>query len=194
MQIQLRVRQILFSGVIAVTLAAGACGGNPPPEVEPTPPPMPTAPPPVPIAPPTPVEPPRAVQPEPVLEEEPLIVQSLDELNRESPLVPVFFGYDSSEIGSDAQSDLQRNATTLRQYSSWVITVEGHCDERGTAEYNLALGERRALAARDYLISLGISEDRLRTVSYGEEFPFAAGQDEEAWQLNRRAHFVITAQ
>ena len=194
MQIQLTVRQIMFSGVIAVTLAVGACGGNPPPEVEPTPPPAPTAPPPAPIAPPAPVEPPRTIQPEPVLEEEPLIVQSLDELNRESPLVPVFFGYDSSEIGPDAQSDLQRNATTLRQYSSWVITVEGHCDERGTAEYNLALGERRALAARDYLISLGISEDRLRTISYGEEFPFAPGQDEDAWQLNRRAHFVITAQ
>ena len=86
MQIQLTVRQIMFSGVIAVTLAVGACGGNPPPEVEPTPPPAPTAPPPAPIAPPAPVEPPRTIQPEPVLEEEPLIVQSLDELNRESPL------------------------------------------------------------------------------------------------------------
>jgi peptidoglycan-associated lipoprotein len=135
-----------------------------------------------------------AVQPEPMLEEEPLLVQSLDDLNRESPLVPVFFAYDSSEIGSDAQSDLQRNATTLRQQSNWVITIEGHCDERGTAEYNLALGDRRALAARDYLITLGISGDRLRTVSYGKEFPFAAGQDEEVWQLNRRAHLVITAQ
>ncbi|SUZ53352.1 uncharacterized protein METZ01_LOCUS6206 [marine metagenome] len=194
MQIRLTIQQIMFSGVIAATLATGACGGNPPPEVEPTPPPAPAAPPPAPIAPPAPIEPPAAVQPEPVLEEEPLIVQSLDELNRESLLVPVFFAYDSSEIGPDTQSDLQRNATTLRQYSSWVITIEGHCDERGTAEYNLALGERRALAAQDYLISLGISEDRLRTISYGEEFPFAPGQDEEAWQLNRRAHFLITAQ
>ena len=194
MQIRLTIQQIMFSGVIAATLATGACGGNPPPEVEPTPPPAPIAPPPAPIAPPAPIEPPAAVQPEPVLEEEPLIVQSLDELNRESLLVPVFFAYDSSEIGPDTQSDLQRNATTLRQYSSWVITIEGHCDERGTAEYNLALGERRALAAQDYLISLGISEDRLRTISYGEEFPFAPGQDEEAWQLNRRAHFLITAE
>ena len=194
MQIRLTIQQIMFSGVIAASLATGACGGNPPPEVEPTPPPAPAAPPPAPIAPPAPIEPPAAVQPEPVLEEEPLIVQSLDELNRESLLVPVFFAYDSSEIGPDTQSDLQRNATTLRQYSSWVITIEGHCDERGTAEYNLALGERRALAAQDYLISLGISEDRLRTISYGEEFPFAPGQDEEAWQLNRRAHFLITAQ
>ncbi len=76
---------------------------------------------------------------------------------------------------------------------SWEITIEGHCDERGTAEYNLALGERRALASRDYLVTLGIPGDRLRTVSYGKEFPFDPGRDEEAWQRNRRAHFVITA-
>ena len=194
MQIRLALQQIAYSCVIALTMVAGACSGNPPPEVEPTPPPAPIEQPPVPVPPPPPIEPPMAVQPEPILEEEPLLVQSLDELNRESPLVPVFFTYDSSEIGPDAQSDLQRNATTLRQHSNWVITVEGHCDERGTAEYNLALGERRALAARNYLITLGISDDRLRTISYGKEFPFVPGQDEEAFQLNRRAHFVITAQ
>ena len=73
------------------------------------------------------------------------------------------------------------------------MTVEGHCDERGTAEYNLALGERRAIAARAYLVSLGIPADRLRTVSYGKEFPFDPGQDEAAFSKNRRAHFVITA-
>ena len=190
MKIRLALQQIAFSCVIAMTLIAGACSGNPPPEVEPTPPPTPIEQPPIPVPPPPPIEPPMAVQPEPILEEEPLLVQSLDE----SPLVPVFFTYDSSEIGPDDQSDLQRNATTLRQYSNWVITVEGHCDERGTAEYNLALGERRALAARNYLITLGISDDRLRTISYGKEFPFVPGQDEEAFQLNRRAHFVITAQ
>ncbi len=73
------------------------------------------------------------------------------------------------------------------------MTIEGHCDERGTAEYNLALGERRAVAARAYLVSLGIAADRLRTVSYGKEFPFDPGHDERAWAKNRRAHFVITA-
>ena len=72
-------------------------------------------------------------------------------------------------------------------------TIEGHADERGTAEYNLALGERRALTARDYLISLGIAADRLRTVSYGKEFPFDPGRTEEAYQKNRRAHFVVTS-
>ena len=73
------------------------------------------------------------------------------------------------------------------------MTIEGHCDERGTAEYNLALGERRATAARAYLVSLGIPADRLRTVSYGKEFPFDPGHDESAFAKNRRAHFVITA-
>jgi peptidoglycan-associated lipoprotein len=74
-----------------------------------------------------------------------------------------------------------------------VITIEGHCDERGTPEYNLALGERRAAAARDYLVSIGVAADRLQTVSYGKEFPFATGSDESAWSLNRRAHFLLTA-
>jgi peptidoglycan-associated lipoprotein len=74
-----------------------------------------------------------------------------------------------------------------------VVTIEGHCDERGTAEYNLALGERRAVAVKTYLVSLGISPDRLRTVSYGKEFPFDPGHTEDAWFKNRRAQFVITA-
>ena len=80
----------------------------------------------------------------------------------------------------------------LKRNPSWVVTIEGHCDERGTAEYNLALGERRANAARAYLVSLGIPADRLRTISYGKEFPFDPGHDEAAWARNRRAHFVVT--
>ena len=118
---------------------------------------------------------------------------SLDDLNRNSPLKPVFFDYDSSEIDGGAKTILDENAATLKRYSSWAITIEGHCDERGTAEYNLALGERRAVAARAYLLSLGIAADRLRTVSYGKEFPFDPGRDETAFSKNRRAHFVITA-
>jgi len=81
----------------------------------------------------------------------------------------------------------------IKRYTSWTVTIEGHCDERGTAEYNLALGERRAIAVRAYLVSLGIAADRLRTVSYGKEFPFDPGHDEAAFAKNRRAHFVITA-
>ena len=88
---------------------------------------------------------------------------------------------------------LDANAALLKQNMSWAVTIEGHCDERGTAEYNLALGERRAVAARAYLVSLGVPADRLRTVSYGKEFPFDPGHDESACAKNRRAHFVITA-
>jgi peptidoglycan-associated lipoprotein len=74
-----------------------------------------------------------------------------------------------------------------------MVTIEGHCDERGTAEYNLALGERRAVAVRTYLVALGIAPDRLRSVSYGKEFPFDPGHTDAAWAQNRRAHFVITS-
>jgi peptidoglycan-associated lipoprotein len=152
-----------------------------------------TEPEPAPVA-PQPVPEPAPLAPEPTVEESPsLDTKTLDELNRESPLQPVFFDLDSAEVGGAGRSVLDANAEILKKYSSWVLTIEGHCDERGTAEYNLALGERRALAARNYLVSLGIAGDRLRTVSYGKEFPFDPGHDEQAWARNRRAHFVITA-
>ena len=118
--------------------------------------------------------------------------KSLDELNRNSPLKPVFYPLDSSDVDSGGQATLQANADVLKKYMSWQITIEGHCDERGTAEYNLALGERRAVSARTYLLSLGIAADRIKTVSYGKEFPFDPGHDEGAWSKNRRAHFVVT--
>ena len=117
---------------------------------------------------------------------------SLEDLNRDSPLQSVFFQYDSAELSAAGQAILQANAETLRRYPSWMITIEGHCDERGSPEYNLALGESRALAAREYLAEFGLTSDRLRTVSYGKEFPFDPGHTEEAWANNRRAHFVIT--
>ncbi len=119
--------------------------------------------------------------------------RSLDDLNRDSPLQPVFFDYDSSEISDEGRTALQADAAVLKKYAGWMVTIEGHCDERGTKEYNLALGERRAVAARTYLLSLGIDANRLRTVSYGSEFPFDPGHNEAAWHKNRRAHFVITA-
>lgn len=119
--------------------------------------------------------------------------RSIDELNKQSPFQPVFFALDSEEIDALGQAALQTNAQLMKQYSTWVVTIEGHCDERGTPEYNLALGERRALAARDYMVSLGIAPDRLKTVSYGNEFPFDPAHTEEAYSRNRRAHFVVTA-
>ena len=145
-----------------------------------------------PPAPPEPVAEPTVVPAEPVPEDR-IAAGSLDEINRNSPLKPVFFAFDSSDITSEGRAILDENAAALKKYASWAVTIEGHTDERGTAEYNLALGERRAVAARAYLVSLGVSADRLRTVSYGKEFPFDPGHDEGAFSNNRRAHFVITA-
>ena len=179
--------------VLATTLAA--CGGKKPPVARPAPPPpapAPTTPAPRPPSPPEPVAEPTIVPAEPVREET-IAAGSLDDLNRNSPLKPAFFEYDSSELNSVALAALQEDAAVVKRNPTWTMTIEGHCDERGTAEYNLALGERRAVAARAYLVSLGISADRLRTVSYGKEFPFDPGHDEAAYAKNRRAHFVITA-
>jgi peptidoglycan-associated lipoprotein len=174
----------------SLTLAALACGGKKPPMARPVPPP-PTSPA-RPPAPPVPVAEPTIVPPEPIRDDA-VSSASLDDLNRNSPLRPAFFALDSSEIDAAGQAALNANAAVIRKYPSWIVTIEGHCDERGTAEYNLALGERRAVAARAYLVSLGIAADRLRTVSYGKEFPFDPGHDDSAWAKNRRAHFVVTA-
>ena len=119
--------------------------------------------------------------------------RSLDDLNRDSPLQPAFFPLDASDLDAAGRAIVSANAELLKKYPTWQITVEGHCDERGTAEYNLALGERRAVGVKAYLVSLGISSDRVRTVSYGKEFPFDPLHNDAAWSKNRRAHFVITA-
>jgi peptidoglycan-associated lipoprotein len=188
---------VAFFLLLVVTCAwLAACGGKKPPVARPTPPP-PAAEPAATTAarPPTPPEPvaePAVVPQEPVRADT-ISSAALDDLNRSSPLKPVFFELDSSELTAAGQAALDEDAAMLKRNASWAITIEGHCDERGTAEYNLALGERRAMAARTYLVSLGIPADRLRTVSYGKEFPFDAGHDESAFTKNRRAHFVITA-
>jgi peptidoglycan-associated lipoprotein len=191
----MRVRSTVpLIAALVIAVAAGACAKKVPPIARPTPPAVastgggPAKPP----APPQPITEPVPVPPEPVPEDT-VGSKSLDDLNRDSPLKPVFFELDSADLGSAAQSVLQSNAGVLKQYASWQITIEGHCDERGSAEYNLALGERRASAARDYLVSLGIGAARVRTVSYGKEFPFDPAHDESGWSKNRRAHFVITA-
>ncbi|MBI5166470.1 MAG: peptidoglycan-associated lipoprotein Pal [candidate division NC10 bacterium] len=108
-----------------------------------------------------------------------------------SPLEDVFFDTDLALLREDAKKSLQVNAEWLKANPKATITLEGHCDERGTVEYNLGLGERRAKAAKDFLVSLGISADRIKTISYGKERPFVLGHDESAWKWNRRAHFVI---
>ena len=120
--------------------------------------------------------------------------QPLDVINGpDSPMKPVMFAYDSDEIDEASKKILSANADVLKSYKTWVITIEGHCDERGSSEYNLALGDRRALAAKNYLVSLGIGPDRMRTVSYGNEFPFDAAHSEAAYAKNRRAHFMLTS-
>lgn len=190
----MRVKSIALVLVVLAIVAGGGCRGKKqPPVAKPTPPPPsePTTA----QRPPAPPEPTRepTIPSEPKVDEADLNAKDLDTLNRESPFQPVFFLFDSAELDSGGQATLNQNAELLKKYQGWTITIEGHCDERGTAEYNLALGERRALAARNYLVSLGISADRLRTISYGKEFPFDPGHNEEAWAKNRRAHFVVTA-
>jgi peptidoglycan-associated lipoprotein len=184
--------------VVAVAMVAlmmvSACSKKKPPVARPPMPPPPPA-----AAsgskPPGPPEPVREAVPVPA---EPIASDSLsstdiDTLNKNSPFQPVFFAYDQDDIDAAGQQALNNNAELMKKYPTWIVTIEGHADERGTAEYNLALGERRALAARNYLVSLGIPADRLRTVSYGKEFPFEPGHDEGSWSKNRRAHFVVTS-
>ena len=175
---------------VMLLVGAAACKRSQPPVARPTPP---APPPPVVDNRPAPPEPMREPMPPEPLPTDDVAGRSLDDLNRDSPLRPIYFAYDSSDVDDAGRQILQANAAVLKKYPSWVITIEGHCDERGTAEYNLALGERRAVAARQYLISLGLDANRLRTVSYGSEFPFDPAHQESAWSKNRRAHFVITA-
>ena len=103
----------------------------------------------------------------------------------------VFFDTDQSVIREDGRQTLNRQAEWLKKYTQYRITIEGHCDERGTREYNLALGERRANSVRDYLVALGVNPARLTTVSYGEERPAVLGSNESAWAQNRRGVFVV---
>ena len=108
-----------------------------------------------------------------------------------APLKDIFFGFDSATLRDDQKAALNVNVTWLKANPAAKITIEGHADERGTNEYNLGLGDRRAKATRDYLVAAGIEATRIVTISYGEERPFVLGHDETAWQGNRRAHFAI---
>jgi peptidoglycan-associated lipoprotein len=105
-------------------------------------------------------------------------------------LQDAFFNFDKATIREDQKTVLAADVAWIKANSAAKVVVEGHCDERGTAEYNLGLGERRAKTVRDFLGAAGIEPGRLRTVSYGKERPFVLGHDESAWRFNRRAHFV----
>jgi peptidoglycan-associated lipoprotein len=104
----------------------------------------------------------------------------------------VFFGFDKSDLSAEARATLDRQVAWLKKYSSIKVMVEGHCDERGTREYNLALGERRATAAKNYLVAEGVSAGRVKTISYGKERPAVLGSNEAAWAQNRRGVTVVT--
>ena len=186
----IRIAATASAAILALTVTA--CAKKAPPVAKPTsPPPAGSGTSSRPPSPPTPVTEPQPVPVEPTSNT--LDTRDLDDINKNSPFQPVFFGYDQAEVSSEGQQILNANAEIMKKQATWVITIEGHADERGTAEYNLALGERRALAARNYLVSLGIPADRLRTVSYGKEFPFDPARTEEAYSKNRRAHFVVTS-
>jgi len=180
-------RLLRTSAVLVVASAAlvAACSKKPAPQTtpEPTPAPVATAPTPVDVG-----TPPRP-QPTPAVAS--VISEPLTKLS--GYLNPVFFDLDRAEIRPDAKDVLGANAEFLRKYPTLKVTIEGHCDERGTREYNMALGQRRASAAKEYLSSLGIDASRLTIVSYGKERPFCAQRSEDCWQKNRRAHFVVTA-
>jgi peptidoglycan-associated lipoprotein len=180
---------LLVSASCARRAQPVAAVAPPPPVVEETPPPPP----------PPPPDPEPAPAPVAALTEEEIFARkTLDELNAERPLGDVFFDFDKSVVREDARPILQTNAEWLRRWTSTRITIEGHGDSRGTSEYNLALGDRRANAVKQYLLSLGVADDRVLAVTKGEEQPFCreetAGEDLEAcWQENRRGHFLITA-
>ena len=191
---------ILLTLIAAILIAAPACRSRrtvPPPNTGATvtPPPAPE------VAPPPVQNTDQTVQPErDFVEETPVeevIPTDIEELNRYARnkgwIRDAFYNYDEATLDDAAQSALTSSANWLRsdEGRGYNLLVEGHCDERGTEQYNLALGDRRANSAKEYLVTLGIDAGRIRTVSYGEERPFEEGHDDSAWSQNRRAHLVL---
>ncbi len=183
--------------VVVVGLFAMACPKKP--KVETHPPVVDTTPPP-PVVEPPPVQPVTKVENKDFVEETPVKTETLpaniDELNRYAQsrgyIQDAYFGYDESALPADAQAALTNSANWLKgDGKAYNLLIEGHCDERGTEQYNLALGDKRANTAKEYLATLGVDTSRMRTVSYGEERPFDPGHDESAWAKNRRAHLVL---
>jgi peptidoglycan-associated lipoprotein len=185
-----------LAATVLLVAAVAACGKKQPPVAPPPPPPPPApvaAPPPPPPPAPKPQPPPPAPAPRQPTEAEIFARLTLEEINAQKPLDVVYFDYDKADLTESARAALQKNAEWMRKWSATRVTVEGHADSRGTTEYNLALGERRAAAARDYLVSLGISTERIAIVSKGEEEPTCRDEVESCWSLNRRGFFIVTA-
>jgi peptidoglycan-associated lipoprotein len=178
------MRSTAIAVVAASVLALVACGGKKP-SAPPSPPPA------------APATPPPA--PQPVATAAPQVDEytrlqgmSAEEIDRLGLFQDPHFDYDKADIRDADREVLTRDAEILRKFDFLKVTVEGHCDERGTVDYNLALGTRRSKAAYDYLVTLGVPADRLKTVSYGKEFPLCQEANEACWARNRRAHLVVT--
>ncbi len=179
-------KTVLVVVALAAATAFSACAKKVPPAPPPPPPVAPEAPPPAPPPPPKP-------EVAPVVDEYARMkAMSAEEIEKSGLLKEIFFDFDKSDIREQDRATLSQDADALKKFDFLRITVEGHCDERGTVEYNLALGERRAKAAFDYLVSLGVPADRMKTVSYGKEVPVCTQSSEDCWQRNRRAHFTVT--
>ena len=179
--------------ILMAAVSGAACSRNPKPQ---PPAPAPVTAPPPPTSPATPPPPPPApapATPAPPSEDEVFRNKTLDQLNAEKPLADALFGYDSTDLTAEARGLLQKDVEWMKKWTTTKVMVEGHADSRGTNEYNLALGERRADAVRDYLVSLGVAENRITIVSKGEEQPFCSEETAACWQQNRRGHFIITA-
>ena len=180
--------------VLLVTLTVTACGKKiPPPPPPPPAPPAAPAPPPPPPPPPPAAPAPAPAPPRALTEEEIFSKKTVDELNKEMPLADVSFDYDMSLIRDDQRAILQKNADYMRRWTGIRVTIEGHADARGTNEYNLALGERRGNAVKDYLTGLGIAAERMVVISKREESPLCTEETEGCYARNRRGHFIITA-
>jgi peptidoglycan-associated lipoprotein len=173
----------LVAALIAVAALPG-CKSTPKQQQKTTAPAAPTQPPPAPAPP----------EREVTVDDEYARVKNMapDEIERLGLLAEIHFDYDQSDIREGDRQVLAKNAEVLKKFDFLKITVEGHCDERGSVEYNLALGERRSKGAYDYLVSLGVPADRMKSVSYGKEVPLCQQNSEDCWARNRRAHFTVT--
>jgi peptidoglycan-associated lipoprotein len=184
------MKRLALSAVVVLGLALPGCRSG-----RQAPPPAPPAPPPVVPATPPPAPPPSTPDVTPQLDEyDKLLQMSSDQIERMGLLADIHFDLDRAELREADRQTLTQNADVLKRFDFLRVSVQGHCDERGSVEYNLALGERRASAVREYLAGRGIGADRLRTVSYGEERPKHDNSREETRRLNRRAALVVRIQ
>jgi peptidoglycan-associated lipoprotein len=179
-------RLILLSLTAAILAGVAGCKKNPPTTTPKE------APPPAAAVATQPAPPEQPSAPAPKMEGN-VLAEDISTLNSRGYLKDAFFDLDKADLRDDARAALSSDAQWLKRYGSIQVLVEGHCDERGTEEYNLSLGQRRASAVKEYLASLGIDASRVNTVSYGKTRPFCGDSNEACWQQNRRGHFVITA-